>query len=261
MEWSYERSRGPKGPVVVAAAARPSIEARVADNGVLHLMGWRGGNCEIATKSGKTITTALPAPPNPLPIEGSWELVFSPGWGAPEKVTLPNLVSWPEHELEGVRYFSGAATYAKEFDLGQEWEARVREAKGTAPGGRLRTFLDLGRVEVLAEVALNGRNLRTLWKPPFRIEVSEDLKPGRNRLEIKVVNLWPNRLIGDEKIMGLGPLLEANKGKFPTKEWLKSTGRHTYMTSPQYKTDDPLLASGLLGPVVLESAVEMEITK
>ena len=97
----------------------------------------------------------------------------------------------------------------------------------TATGGRYE--LDLGEVCNIAEMVLNGVHLRTLWRSPFKVDVTGVLKPGLNRLEIAVTNLWPNRLIGDEQ-----PGVKQ---------------RITYTTWPFYKASDPLLPSGLLGPV------------
>src|SRR5205085_2588467 len=111
------------------------------------------------------------------------------GWGAPPEVRLNRLLSWTEHPDSGVRYFSGTAEYVKEFD---------------APSGLLgkgrAVLLDLGRVKNFATVRLNGKDLGVLWKAPFRVDVAKAIRPGRNRLEVKVTNLWPNRLIGDEQL-------------------------------------------------------------
>jgi hypothetical protein len=222
-------------------------------------MGWRGGSYEVAVKKGETLTATLPPAAAPFTLEGSWKLTFPVGWGAPERVTLPGLISWPEHEHEGVRYFSGTATYVKEFELGGEWETRAKDAERQGANARLRTFLDLGRVEVVAEVVLNGRDLGILWKPPFRVEVGDCLKPGRNHLEVKVTNLWPNRLIGDEGIMDFEAMRKAREKGLPTREWLKKTGRHTFITQGEFGKGHALLDSGLLGPVTLESAVEVQI--
>ena len=81
----------------------------------------------------------------------------------------------------------------------------------------------------MAVVTLNGVRLRTLWRTPFKVDVTDALKDGENELEVAVTNLWPNRLIGDEQP--------------GVKE------RITYTTWPFYKAGDPLLPSGLLGPV------------
>jgi hypothetical protein len=253
METSIEKN------VLVAAAARPAVEVRVAADGSLRLMGWRGGSFNVAMKKGETLTATLPPPAAPLMLEGAWELTFPAGWGAPERVTLPGLISWTEHEHKGVRYFSGTATYMKEFELGRDWEARAKDAERAGSRARPRTFLDLGRVEVIAEAVLNGRDLGILWKPPFRVEVGDCLNPGRNRLEVKVTNLWPNRLIGDEWIMDFQTLWKARGKGLPAKDWLQKTGRHTFITRGEFKEGHALLDSGLLGPVTLESAVEVEM--
>ena len=89
----------------------------------------------------------------------------------------------------GVRYFSGTATYRTSFNVPAEALGRGR-----------RWYLDLGRVEVMAEPKLNGQSLGTLWKPPYRLDVTAAVKPGVNALEVKVVNLWINRMIGDEQL-------------------------------------------------------------
>src|SRR5439155_9775730 len=127
--------------------------------------------------------------PAPLDVSGSWELRFPPKWGAPESVTLDHLASWTTHSDPGVKYFSGTATYMKDFDVPAE-----------LPGRDRRIFLDLGAVKNLAEVTLNGTDLGVLWKPPFRAEITGCVKPGGNHLEVKLTNLWPNRMIGDQTL-------------------------------------------------------------
>ncbi len=100
-------------------------------------------------------------------------------------------------------------------------------------------WLDLGVVKNLARVKLNGQDLGVLWKPPFRLDISSIAKAGANSLEIKVTNLWPNRLIADSKL--------------PEKD------RITWTTFNPYKPDSPLLDSGLLGPVMLRPALRVSI--
>ena len=92
-----------------------------------------------------------------------------------------------------------------------------------------KLWLDLGEVHSLAEVAVNGESLGIVWKKPFRVCMSEGLKPGENRLSVKITNLWVNRLIGDQQPGVTNPL--------------------TYTTQAFYRADSPLLPSGLLGPV------------
>jgi hypothetical protein len=188
--------------------------------------------------------------PAPVELEGAWDVRFPPGWGAPAQVMFERLQSWPENSETGIKYFSGTATYIKEFEIPAEPVSSNREL-----------WLDLGVVKNLAEVSLNGTPLGILWKPPFRIDVTGTAKPGKNRLEIKVTNLWPNRLIGDEQ---LPPDCEW-KGKqlkgWP--QWLlegkqSPTGRLTFTTWHHWKKEDALLESGLMGPVTLRAAEMFE---
>lgn len=208
------------------AGALPALELSRDATGSLAAAVTRPGIYEAKTASGKTLKATVAKVPPPQPITGPWALRFPPKWGAPDQVTLDKLVSWSDHSDEGVRHFSGTATYTKEFD----WQ----------PGGKqVRYFLDLGEVKELAEVVLNGKNLGILWKPPFRAEITGALKPGKNKLEVRVTNLWPNRLIGDVA--------------------LPEDKRFTWTTFQPYKAGDPLLPSGLLGPVTVLAQERVEL--
>jgi hypothetical protein len=160
---------------------------------------------------------------------------------------VDKLISWSDHPDPGVKYFSGTATYHKEIELPQTWAAQ---------GGAV--YLDLGVVKNLAEVRLNGQDLGLLWKPPFRVEVTRALQPGKNILEIKVTNLWPNRLIGDEQPPD-DCTWNSDGGLKTWPPWFKeghphpSQGRYTFATWRHYTKDSPLLPSGLLGPVTLRA--------
>ncbi len=164
--------------------------------------------------------TNEPARTPALTLEGPWEVRFDPKWGGPASTTFDRLVSWTERPEEGIRYYSGAATYSRGFDLPSE----VRWSDG-------RIFLDLGRVRELAAVRLNGRELGVLWTPPFAVEVTDVLRPRGNVLEVDVVNLWPNRLVGDARLPAEQRLTRTNIG---------------------YGPETPLIESGLLGPVTLQ---------
>ncbi|MBO9545934.1 glycosyl hydrolase [Caulobacter sp.] len=163
--------------------------------------------------------TALVGPaPVSKPLDGSWTVKFEPGWGAPASVSLPKLASWTDNADPGVRYYSGAATYEKTIEVPRAW------LKG-------RVQLDLGEVREFATVTLNGKTLATQWKPPYAVDVTDALKPGRNTLSIRVVNFWANRMIGD-----LQP----------------GAKRYTFAPIQPFKPDDALSPSGLLGPVMLK---------
>lgn len=186
-------------------------------------------------------------------IAGPWTLRFPTGWGAPDNVDLDKLISWSDHADAGVRYFSGTATYRTEF-------------QSKIPSSKSKVALDLGRVEVIAEVWLNGKSLGTLWKPPFQFDVTGALRDGENELEIRVTNLWPNRLIGDEQfpddciVKGTWP----NGGIRAWPEWLSKNQprpeprRQTFFTWKHWTKNDALLPSGLLGPVMLRGASDGE---
>ena len=153
-------------------------------------------------------------------LAGAWDVVFQPGRGAPAATRLEHLHSFSEHGEAGIRYFSGTSTYTKSFQL----------PKGVKPGAALQ--LDLGQVGDVAEVRVNGRLMGTVWRAPFRLDIGPATQAGANTLEVRVANLWVNRLIGD---------VQPNAQKV------------AFTAAPTYAPGAPLRPSGLLGPVVLVS--------
>ncbi|SPE37413.1 Glycoside hydrolase family 2 sugar binding (fragment) [Candidatus Sulfopaludibacter sp. SbA6] len=119
-------------------------------------------------------------------VNGPWKLSFPPNFGAPPEIQVASLESWTANPDQGVKYFSGTATYTKTVQAPQSW---------FHPGAKV--FLDLGTVKDLAEVSIDGKALGILWKAPYRLDATSVLKPGANRLEIRVTNQWTNRQIGD----------------------------------------------------------------
>lgn len=158
-------------------------------------------------------------------IDGPWQLEFPGGSGAPSALTLPALASWTESKAAAVRYFSGTARYRKTLDI-----------PAIPKGGRL--VLDLGAVANVARVTVNGRETGYAWKAPYRVDIGDMARPGSNRLEIEVANLWPNRMIGDKQ-PGAG-------------------SQRAEAAFDPFKADSPLLPSGLLGPVQLLVAVPID---
>jgi hypothetical protein len=159
-------------------------------------------------------------------VEGPWDVAFQAERGAPAKITLDKLTSWSDNADQGVKYFSGTATYTKTVEAQSGW---------FKTGARL--WLDLGDVKNLAEVSVNGKPLGIIWKAPFRVDVTTAMKPGANAMVVKVTNLWVNRLIGDQQP-------DAAK-------------KYTYTAQQFYQQNSPLLPSGLLGPVqVISSAAK-----
>lgn len=150
-------------------------------------------------------------------LTGPWTVQFDTKWGGPASVEFSTLEDWTKRPEEGIKYYSGKASYLKRFD-----------APDMQPGKRY--FLETGVVKDIAELTLNGKKLGVLWTAPWRVEVTGLLKQTGNVLEIVVVNCWPNRLIGDAALP-------------PEK-------RRTH-TNIAFKPDAPLMPSGLLGPVVI----------
>ncbi len=230
--------------------APPEFELVGDRDEILCLRAWQPGHYELKTADGTIRRADVAAGAKPFELGGPWQVHFQPNRGAPDQVSFNRLMAWNAHDDPGVKYFSGHATYRKTF----AWKPERAQASGARP----QILLDLGRVEVMAEVKLNGQELGTLWKPPFRVEVTEALHPGDNVLEIKVVNLWINRMIGDEQ------LLEDSERKpdgtlksWPP--WLPGanpspTGRYTFTSWRLWKKEDPLVEAGLLGPVQLYRA-------
>lgn len=181
-------------------------------------------------------------------ISGPWLVMFPQESGAPPEITLPELISLHKHSDDGVKYFSGTATYKAHFTLTRDLTSKS-------------VYLDLGRVENIAEVRVNGRYIGTLWKAPYRIDITDALRTGENELEIAVTNVWVNRLIGDEQqpeeydYSGDIGFIDGAIRELP--EWYiqgkpkPKSNRVTFTTWKLHRKDSPLLESGLIGPVAL----------
>jgi alpha-L-rhamnosidase len=163
-----------------------------------------------------TVTKSKLAPVTTL--DGSWSVSLQPKIGAAKTLTLTALGSLSEQTDPAVKYFSGIATYTKSIAL----------PASTRQGAPL--VLDLGKVGDLAEVRVNGKLIGTAWHAPYRLDIGDAVKPGRNQIEIRIANLWVNRLVGDAQ---------------------PNAKKVTYTSMPTYRTDAPLRPSGLIGPVTL----------
>lgn len=155
-----------------------------------------------------------------MELSGEWNIHFDPKWGGPATVKTEKLKSWTEFEDPGIKYYSGTATYSKSFRLTR------RELNQN------RLILDLGNVKEMASVKINGHQMQVIWCAPFRFDISPFVKSGINDLEVEVVNLWPNRLIGD--------------GKLPPEKRLTKTNINKFNSPDAEKL---LRISGLMGPV------------
>jgi hypothetical protein len=173
----------------------------------------------VFSEKTKARSVTLPIPSEQLvkQIEGPWLVEFQAERGAPASATFEKLIDFRESSDPGIRYFSGIATYVKDVDISRE----------VVDKGSI--LIDLGQVYNLAEVWVNGKLAGTTWKPPYRIDITDFVTEGSNKIEIKSVNTWVNRLIGDAQ--------PGVKDKV------------TLTTRDFYNANSPLVPSGLLGPV------------
>jgi hypothetical protein len=168
----------------------------------------------------KAASSNYPVLESGMELKGPWNVAFDTQWAGPGSATFESLQDWAEHADERIKYFSGKAIYTKTFG----YDKPLLKEKPV--------YLDLGTVKNIADVTLNGKNMGIIWTAPWQIDISPALKTGQNKLEIEVINLWPNRLIGDAAL--------------PKDQRITNT-------NISFKKGDKLLSSGLLGPVILKN--------
>lgn len=238
--------------VIAISPSTAGIELTRGPDGRIEASVAQAGTYELKLRDGSSCKLDVPLVPAAVEIAGPWEVRFQPGRAAPQKITLDKLISWTQHSDSGVKYFSGTATYSKEITIPSE-----------LLGQDHLLYLDLGAVKNLAEVKLNDQELGIFWKPPFRIEITAAARSGANRLEVRITNLWVNRLIGDEQYpddadYSAGGIPGGGLKALP--KWLtegtpRPTPRIAFATWKLWHKNDPLLDSGLLGPVRLIAAM------
>jgi (4-O-methyl)-D-glucuronate---lignin esterase len=176
---------------------------------------------------------ASPPPPTPhmaestlATLHGPWTIDFPPHWGAPASVQLPALTSWTANSNPGVKYFSGTATYVKDLNAPASW---------FRPGRHL--YLDLGTVRDIAQVQVNGKSAGLVWAPPYKVDVTDALKPGVNHLRIEVTNEWTNRILRDRPLP---------PGKRILPDAFPPSGQRVFFFGPREPAE-----SGLIGDVTV----------
>ena len=194
---------------------------------------FENGTYALTDQRGHTKQTRMDNLPAPRTLGGEWTVAFDPQWGAPAKVMLPRLMSWTDHDHDGIKHYSGAAFYTRTLDVPARWLAAGR-----------RVSLDLGDVRDVAEVFVNGQSAGILWKPPYRAALTSLVKPGDNHLKIEVMNQWINRLAGDQGLPADKKLTRTNI----TFDGYRGTPG-TWQVQP----------AGLLGPVRLLPSVDMPV--
>lgn len=179
----------------------------------------------------------------PTSISGSWEVEFQKENGYEAIHTLSALSDWKNHTNDDIKYYSGTAIYRKSFNFLKSDKAH-----------QTQYFLDLGKVHVIAQVTLNGKDLGVYWMPPFHIDISDALLDGENKMEVHITNQWTNRLIGDERFTATDGYKNTNERMpdwYVNNEHLPAGERSTFCTYPFYKKHSKLISAGLVGPVTI----------
>lgn len=232
--------RRPAAAARLAAINGPTagVEIEGRTNSAVQVRLWRQGRFTFRTSAGKEVAVDTGAIDAAKPLEGPWRVRFAPGWGAPESIVFDRLMAWDKHSDPAIKHFSGTATYEIAFDCSES------QARALAR-------LELGDVKYVARVRVNGKDLGVIWTSPWAADLSGTLNEGENRLEIDVTNLWVNRLIGDAA-------LPEDQRRTRTNIYLQR-GNRTVKPYQGYGSHDPLVPSGLLGPVRIEFGQRREV--
>lgn len=236
------------------SSSLPAADIERGADGSLRVRRWRPDPLLLQLDDGRQLRLESATGVSRSPIRGPWTVSFPAGRGAPNSVIFDQLTDWSEHPHPGIRYFSGTAAYSTLLNIPPE-----------AVGPNRELWLDLGRVEVIATVRLNGREIGTLWAPPFRLRLDPAPPPGSHSLEVRVTNLWINRMIGDASLpdddVQWAPSWGGERVSIAWPEWLRRgeprpSGRIAFATrGGVFSASDPLSPSGLLGPVELWTVV------
>jgi hypothetical protein len=146
-----------------------------------------------------------------------WEISFNPEIGGPESYYLEKLTSWSEIDHEGIRYYSGSASYSRDFSVGEETLSDGSEA-----------FAVFEEIQEMGRVFVNGYDCGIVWTPPYKARITPYLKAGKNNITVQVINTWNNRIIGDIRNPDKKPFTKTN-------------------AKIRFNEDSPLLKSGLMG--------------
>jgi len=193
----------------------------------------------------------------PIDISTAWDVEFLQEHDYKANVKFEALTDWKDNANEDIKYYSGTAIYRKSITLSKNLEKSEK------------AILDLGQVSIAAEVIVNGKNAGIVWIAPFTLDITDYLTKGENKLEIKVTNQWSNKLIGDERFPIQDDGFKSSSynpqddSKMP--DWylnnqpMPKGPRTTFDTGRFYKKGDPLMSSGLLGPVKIVFKQEKNI--
>jgi hypothetical protein len=234
----------------------PDYTLEGLEDGGLRISAGAETGLEVEFASGKKVPVELKTD-GPQPVQGPWSVELVSPVQETRTITLPEPVSLSKSEDPDVRYFSGTATY--------------RTTVGFEKAGNAPVVLDLGDVRDMVRVSVNGKDFRVLWHPPFRVDIGSALRPGKNKIELAVTNTWHNRLVGDEQHppdfewgedrgVDKGRAMKAFPDWFVKSQDRPEKGRKGFVTWFYHRADTPLLPSGLLGPITLQTQASRTIS-
>ena len=198
--------------------------------------------------------------PNSIEIKGNWQIDFREEDFYKASIKTDSLFDWTTSKVDEIKHYSGTAMYKTTFNIEKDMLQSDRQFQ-----------INLGKVNVIAKVIVNGKDVGVSWLAPHNLNVTTALKEGENTLEVQVTNQWTNRLIGDEKLPnqtgynvkrgspGFGD--SEFRGKFKKMpKWFRDNQplpegpRKTFSAYSFQKPTDALLPSGLLGPVTISAS-------
>ena len=223
----------PAAPSTVDPAGAPLV-ANLRADGTLDVMVRQAGTYRAETNTGKAVSFAVKEISHPVKLE-TWDLTFPSDSGVRSPLHLEHLSPWNQNNDPHIKYFSGTAIYRSTFQL-----------PATAISPDQAVVLDLGDVQVIASVKVNGQDLGTQWKPPYRVRLDKVVRPGANTVEVAVTNVWHNRLLGQIK----EPQSFAGAGLFQPFD----------LSPTNIKRNSPLFPSGMIGPAKVELIPHLILT-
>ena len=221
---------------------------------------YENGNYTALVNDTEKWNVAVTDIPNPFEIKGNWKIDFRAEDFYDATIKTDEFFDWTTHDKEEIKHYSGTAIYSTTFNI----------EKGMLQSDR-QFQLNLGEVNVIAKVILNGKDVGVSWLAPHSLNITDAILEGNNKLVIEITNQWTNRLIGDEKLpnqtgynvrktkQGFGS--EDYRGKFKKMpKWFRDNQplpegpRTTFSAYSFQKSTDDLLPSGLLGPVSISTS-------
>ncbi|MEO5995328.1 MAG: glycosyl hydrolase [Chitinophagaceae bacterium] len=152
-----------------------------------------------------------------IDISYNWKIHFDTSMGGPASYHLDSLVSWTEIAENGIIYYSGTATYEKDFIV-----------NGSELSQGTKSFVVFEDIQEIAKVFINGKDCGIIWTLPYNADITKYLKEGKNHISVQVINTWNNRVVGDVRT--------------PDKKQFTRTN-----IKYKFTANSPLLKSGITG--------------